>query len=174
MRGRAILSILIGNIFGALWLSWAIKAFGGPDTQAWPVYAIASGVFAVAVWRIDGRSRPESGVRRKGLRPFLYLAIVVGEILALNIMVYELQSHGVMAYLQPAIGLIIGLHFFPLAQLFGIPAMKLLGAVMVVAALAAIGAVLFGLPLATAVGSDALINGVSLMAVTVLSLRRSN
>ena len=172
MRGRAIVSILIGNIFGALWLDWAIKAFAGPDAAVWPAYAFAAGVFVVAVWRLDGSSPPAMRARQRRPTPFAYIAIVVGEIVALNLMAYALQSHGAIAYLRPAIGLVIGLHFFPLARLFGIPAMKVLGAVMVVAAVAAMGALALGLPPATVVGSAALINGLSLLATTMFSRRR--
>jgi hypothetical protein len=173
MRGFPIAGLLIGIGFGGLWLSWAITAFAGPDAPVWPAYAVALGLFAVAVRRTGARSRLAAGTRRNRLAPLVYLAIVVGEILALNLMVYELQSHGLLAYLRPSIGLVIGLHFFPLAQLFGIPAMNLLGAVMVVAALAAFGAASLGLPLAIAVGGDALINGLSLLTTTVLPRRRS-
>ena len=174
MRGRAIVSILIGNIFGALWLGWAIKAFAGPDAAVWPAYALAMGVFVFAVWRLGGSSRPPAlRARQNRTTPFAYIAIVAGEIVALNFMAYALQSHGAIAYLRPAIGLVIGLHCFPLVQLFGIPAMKTLGAVMVVAALTAMGAVALGLPPAIAVGSDAMINGLSLMATAGLSRRRA-
>lgn len=173
MRGSAIASVLVGNGFGGLWLAWAIAALAGPDAPVWPAYALALGVFAVAVWRLDGGSRAVTGGRRNRASPIVYLGIVVGEILALNLMVYELQAHGLLAYLRPAIGLIIGLHFFPLARLFGIPAMTLLGAVMVVAAIAAAGAMSIGLPPATATGGDALVNGLALLATTVLPRRRA-
>lgn len=173
MRGFAMAGLLIGNGFGAIWLGWAITAFAGPDVPIWPAYAVALGLFAVAVRRMGRSSRFASGPRRKLLTPLVYLAIVAGEILTLNLMVYELQSHGLLAYLRPTIGLLIGMHFFPLARLFGIPAMNLLGAVMVVAALAAFGAVSIGFPMAISVGGDALINGLSLMATTVLPHRRA-
>ena len=173
MRAFAIAGLLIGNGFGAVWLSWAITAFAGSDAPVWPAYAVALGLSAVAVRRLDGRPRLASGTRRNGLTPLVYLAIVAGEILALNLMANELQLHGLMAYLRPSIGLVIGLHFFPLARLFGVPAMNLMGAVMVVAALAAFGAGSMGLPIAIAVGGDALINGLALLATTVLPRRRA-
>lgn len=172
MRGFAVAGLLVANAFGALWLRWAIVALAGPDAPVWPAYVIALGVFAVAVRRFGRRARVASGTRRNGRTPLVYIAVVAGEILALNLMLYELQSHGLLAYLHPSIGLVIGLHFFPLARLFGIPAMNLLGVVMVVAAFAAFGAVSIGLPIAIAVGSDALINGLSLLATTVLPRRR--
>ena len=173
MRGFAIAGLLVANAFGALWLGWAIVAFAGRDAPVWPAYVVALGVFAFAVRRSDRRARFASGTRRNALTPLVYLAVVVAEILALNLFLHELQSHGLLAYLHPSIGLVIGLHFFPLARLFGIPAMNLLGSVMVVAAFAAFGAVSIGLPLAIAVGGDALINGLSLLATTVLPRRRA-
>ena len=173
MRGVAIVGLLIGSGFGALWLGWAITSFAGPDAPVWPAYAVALALFAVAVRRTRGRSRFASGTGRNRLTPLVYLAIVAGEILTLNLMLYELQSHGLMAYLRPSIGLVIGVHFFPLARLFGLPAMNLLGAVMVVAALAAFGAASIGFPMAITVGGDALINGLSLLATTVLPRRRA-
>ena len=173
MRGFAIAGLLVANAFGALWLGWAIAAFAGRDAPVWPAYVIALGAFAFAVRRFDGRVRFALGTGRNGLTPLFYLAVVVAEILALNLMLYELQAHGLVAYLHPSIGLVIGLHFFPLARLFGIPAMNLLGAVMVLAAFAAFAAVSIGFPLAIAVGSDALINGLSLFAATILPRRRA-
>lgn len=173
MRGFAIVGLLIGNGFGALWLGWAITAFAGPDAPTWPAYALAVGLSAVAVRRFERRSRGTPGGRRNRQAPFVYLAIVAVEILALNLMVYEMQLHGLTAYLRPSIGLIIGLHFFPLARLFGVPAMNLLGAVMVAAALAALGAASIGLPIAIAIGGDALVNGLSLMATTILPRRHA-
>ncbi len=172
MRRFAIVSMLIGSAFGALWLSWAIEAFGGANAPAWPAYAFALATFAVAVGRLEGRQSFSGGSRWNGTRSLLYLAIVIGEILALNILVYELESHGLLAYLRPAIGLIIGLHFLPLARTFDIPAMKLLGTVMIVGAIAAIAAISIGLPVAIVVGTDALINGLSLLAITILPRRR--
>jgi hypothetical protein len=172
MRRFAIAGLLIGNGFAAVWLGWAITAFAGPDAPVWPAYAVALGVFAVTVRRRGG-SASFAGTRRNRLTPLVYLVVVAAEILALNTMVYELQSHSLLAYLYPSIGLVIGLHFFPLARLFGIPAMNLLGAVMVMAAFAAFGAASIGLPKAIAVGGDALINGLSLLATTVLPRRRA-
>lgn len=172
MRRFAIAGLLIGNGFGAVWLGWAIRAFAGPSAPVWPAYAVALGLFAVAVLRRDGNAR-FAGTRRNQRTPLVYLAVVAGEVIALNVMVYELQSHSLLAYLYPSIGLVIGLHFFPLARLFGMPAMNLLGAVMVMAAFAAFGAASIGLPKDIAVGGDALINGLSLMATTVLPRRRA-
>lgn len=173
VRGFAIAGLLVGNGFGGLWLGWAITAFAGPDASVWPAYAVALVVFGVAVRRMGRSSHFASGTRRKGLTPLVYLAVVAGEIVILNLMVYELQSHSLLAYLYPAIGLVIGVHFFPLARLFGMPTMNLLGAVMVAAALAAFGAASIGVPPAVAVGSNALINGLSLLASTVILRRRA-
>lgn len=173
MRGFGTLGLLIGNSFGCLWLVWAIKALAGSNAPVWPAYATALVVSAVAVWRLNRRSDFSSGGKQFRSRPIVYVAIVAGEIVALNLLVYGLQSYGLLSYLLPAIGLVIGVHFFPLARLFGVPTMKLLGTVMVVAAFAAIGAILIGFPVATAVGANALINGVSLLATTVVSRRRA-
>lgn len=133
-----------------------------------PVCAAAALTSVVSIWRHDQHSSPGPFPPRKRLAPSVYLAIVAGEILALNVMLYGLQAYNKLSYLRPAIGLLIGLHFFPLARLFGIPAMHLLGAVMIMAALTAIGLALIGLPLPAAMGIDALINGLTLLVIAVL------
>ena len=42
--------------------------------------------------------------------------------MALKFIVYVLRSHNLLASLHPTIGLVIGIHFFPLARLFDLPA----------------------------------------------------
>lgn len=172
MRGFSIAALFIGNGFGALWLGWAISDLAGPNAPVWPAYAVALGLFAVSVWRLGVRRTVTPRPEKTWARGLAYLLIVFGEILALNFLVYELQAHGLLGYLHPTIGLVIGLHFFPLARLFKMPAMNLLGAVMVGAAAAAFGAASLGVPPRIAIGLDALVNGFSLLATTFMPRRR--
>lgn len=166
MHRLAVLGLLVSVGFGALWLTWAIKAFGGPHASIRPVYVVAAVMALASLWPTDAPPARRVPARLTKAASLLYVAIVVAEIVALNVMASTLQAHGRLAYLQPAIGLVIGLHFFPLGHLFRMPALRYLGKIMMVAAMLAICAMAIGASEGVAIGADALINGLSLFVVT--------
>jgi hypothetical protein len=172
-RLYARLGLLIGIGFGALWANWAAQllALGriGLAVVAVPALALAAAALLRPLARPPGAA---TGPRRTWL---YYLLVVVGEIALLNLLFWLIERQGWQLYRLPAIGLVIGLHFFPLARAVRFPGFRLLGAVMVGAALAAIAAIALGADPRRAAGLDCLANALLLWGSVALALipRRS-
>jgi hypothetical protein len=63
----------------------------------------------------ESREAAPRGMRRK------FVVILILEILALNVAAYLLIGHHMVQYLAPAVALVVGLHFLPLAKIFRVP-----------------------------------------------------
>ncbi len=84
-----------------------------------------------------------------GKRIGMWFGIVFGvEILLIALASILLSNFQLDRFIAPAVALIVGIHFLPLARLFRVPAYYLTGALLSVLALIALGALLLGLPLA--------------------------
>jgi hypothetical protein len=59
--------------------------------------------------------------------------IFAAEIVAMNIAAYVLSGHHLEQYLIPAIAIIVGLHFYPLAHLFRAPRYHITASLMTLA-----------------------------------------
>ncbi|MEW5315003.1 MAG: hypothetical protein WDW38_006460 [Sanguina aurantia] len=73
-----------------------------------------------------------------------FLLVVLLEIVAINVIVLTLAMHHLDAYQMPAIALVVGLHFFPLARVFAMPHYVLTGAVMTAASIGGIALLVIG------------------------------
>jgi hypothetical protein len=126
LRSRGI-GIFACAAFGAFWATTALSA--------WPVISVVIGhalivlmtgsllIVAAAMIRRGRRpassgDMPSSAQRRVGR---VFGAIFAAEIIAMNIVAYLLVGHHLTAYLMPAIAIVVGLHFYPLAPLFRAP-----------------------------------------------------
>lgn len=167
---RARLGLLIGTGFGALWATWAaallslgrIASVGIAATAALLIVAALS--MPVTARR---RARPASMSRRTWL---WYGLIVLGEIVALNLILRVIGNHGAQDYARPAIGLIVGLHFFPLGWAMRVPGFYWLGTAMTAAALVTIAAIAWGGSVDLAAGIDCAVNALLLWTSVALAL----
>lgn len=169
------LGLLIGIGFGALWAIWATSLLSLGRAGAIGVTAAAIALAAAAVWRplaFRGPPRGTAGPRRTWL---WYGLVVIAEIVALNLLFALIEARGWQQYRLPAIGLVIGLHFFPLGWAMRFPGFQPLGAAMTAAAIAAIAAIALGADPHIAAGFDCLANALLLWASVLLALlpRRS-
>lgn len=128
LRGRGT-GIAVCGLFAALWTNWAGPMLSELPTCKWiAVLAVAalSGtlLFAGVATIRRGRRLPRAtgtreaaprGTRRK------FVVILILEILALNVAAYLLIGHHMVQYLAPAVALVVGLHFLPLAKIFRVP-----------------------------------------------------
>jgi hypothetical protein len=86
------------------------------------------------------------GMRRK------FMLVLVGETVAFNIAAYLLIGHHMMQYLAPAVAIVVGLHFVPLAKIFRSPHFFATAAVMTLAGIMATAAMATGNPAMAANG----------------------
>lgn len=149
LRGRGI-GMLVGAGFGSWWAFTAINA--APAWHTWPSEAFIALVTAILVaagvatiWRgrrmaasAGATQQPRRHVWRK------FLLVLVAEIVALNFIFMGLTHYHLMAYVVPAIAIIVGLHFYPLARTFRAPYMHITATLMTLAGIGAVGAMLSG------------------------------
>jgi hypothetical protein len=153
LRSRGVGTIVCAG-FAALWANasrpeWpsALVTVGFAAIALITVALIVAGIKLIGHGGHAARTtdaRP-SERRRTGL---YFTAIFAAEIIALNIAAYLLTEHQLDRYLMPAVAIIVGLHFFPLARLFRAPRYQLTGAFMTLAGVS--GAVAIACGLATA------------------------
>jgi len=174
-RLYARLGLLIGIGFGALWAIWAATLLSLGRAGTIGVAAAAAALVAAAVLGpLTFRGPPRGTASPR--RPWLwYGLIVVAEIVALNLLFLLIEARGWQQYRLPAIGLVIGLHFFPLGWAVRFPGFRLLGAAMTGAAVAAIAAIASGADSRAIAGLDCLANALLLWASVLFALlpRRS-
>lgn len=129
LRGHGA-GIIVCAIFAALWANWAHPILSGsPGPYGWIallVVAAISGtllVAGVATMRRGRRMLRTNGAgdtAPRGMhRKFMW--VLIGEIAGLNIAAYLLIGHHMPQYIAPAVAIIVGLHFLPLAKIFRAP-----------------------------------------------------
>lgn len=145
MRGRG-LGLVVCSAFGAFWAS--------SSRTEWPSAFVVAGYALIALITAALMTAGVALMRRSRQRPraidasaaqqrrtgTFFLAIFAAEIVAMNVVAYALARHHLMQYLIPAIAIIVGLHFYPLARLFRAPSFHVTATVMTVAG---IGGVVF-------------------------------
>jgi hypothetical protein len=135
LRGAAV-----GAAFGVGWAAYGLslspmwaKATGGA------VAVIAIIMLILAARRLMQRARslpgPDAAQQARGRRQRLgFIAVLVGEIVLLNVAVALLSAPALRVYWVPAIALVVGVHFLPLAWLFRMKAFWACGVAMMAAA----------------------------------------
>lgn len=129
LRGQGI-GIIVATCFGALWAVWARAWLSHyPAIVPWAAYAttaaISSALLAAGIATVR-RARRQTGeadtrpaIRRRIGRQ--YWLVVTTEVVVLNLAAAALFRFDLGQYLPPAIAIIVGLHFFPLAHTFRAP-----------------------------------------------------
>lgn len=149
LRGQGT-GMLVAALFGALWAHAALTA--EPALQVWPVQIVIIAVSVALILAglatfLRGRrlaktpgnpALPQRRVWRK------FLLVLFLEIVAMNLVVWQLGTHDLMTCLMPAIAIIVGLHFFPLARIFRAPHMQVTASVMTLAGIGAVLAMAWG------------------------------
>jgi ABC-type iron transport system FetAB permease component len=157
LRG-GIIGYLIGLAFAFYWLNVGTAAVGG--TAGSIIFVFGGLVLLAALWRVGAnRDRPTSSGR------FVwgwYVAAVIAEIIALNVVVLTLSKSYRVAYQAPVIGTIVGLHFIGLWLATRMPRFLSLSATMT-----ALNLVALALPATHAPAVLAGLGSASLLAVTV-------
>lgn len=133
------------SLFGATWLFGASYEYAGPSLPIPAAIAIAT--MALTAWAITtfrarraaftGTSDAAAGKRiRKG---FMLVNAVQWSIIGLAVLLLNITGH--VAWIMPAVILVVGLHFFPLAKLMRYGGYKLTALALVMVAVATL---LFG------------------------------
>jgi hypothetical protein len=101
---------LIGLGFGLLWLFAGASAL--PVPVNWISGAIGLALFAIVAARLPRKimgERPTGPFNRK-----IFALAVVFEVIAIVLAQTWLIAHGLIAYLLPVVGMLVGLHFIGL------------------------------------------------------------
>jgi hypothetical protein len=137
-KGASLGASIMGG-FGAAWLAMGMTSAGAPFKIA---LAVVLPVFALIVWlgwtvrhRLPKFAGPESPEKKQTMRIFAVVNIV--QWFAIFGVINLLHKFHLCAWIVPAIVLIVGAHFLPLARIFHAPQHRTTGiAMMAVAALA--------------------------------------
>ena len=170
LRGRGT-GIIVCACFAALWANWARSLLTGyPASYRWAALIIViaiSGTLLLAGIAVIRRGRRLShttgagGAAPRDMRA-QFKWVLLAEIVALNIAAYYLIGHHLTQYLAPAIAIIVGLHFLPLAKVFRAPYYNGTAIVMTLAGVLAIAALATGSAAVTADGIADLVCAVAL------------
>lgn len=145
LRGRGI-GGLVGTLIGAGWMAYGLSVL--PNLVRLPLGLVGLGVVVFLFYRscltvAASRQLPDPGeaaraTNRRVWRWFWINFLV--EIVLLNVAINLLTAPWQRVYWTPAISLVVGLHFLPMARFFVAPAYWVCGgAMIVVAALTAWG-----------------------------------
>ncbi len=129
-RDLATTALILG-VAGFAWFGWAQA--GPPAGWSVPLGIGSAAGLAVALaggvlsWRLrSGAAAMHDPRRRSG-----YWRVVAFEVIAIVVGVIVLDVTGQAAYLPAWILLIVGVHFIPLARLFGTPGLRLAGLALI-------------------------------------------
>ena len=119
---RSAIGAMFFSLFGGLWVAaWCVQTYGAQPLRLLPVAAITVLLFMLA-WRQFSRHRAAHAAaertpqaKRAGR---LFNMVNAGQWIAIFIVGNVLKNLGLQAWFIPAVILIVGLHFFPLAWLF--------------------------------------------------------
>lgn len=143
---RKPLGLLVGTLFGAVWAVVATWQWPQPArVTAWAAIALIVVVMAGWIFRHDvgaAIETPSPQQRRRTTRGFLLL--LVGEIVAMNVAVMLFDHYQRPDWLMPAIAVIVGLHFLPMAPLLRVPVLRGMGSLMALWGVAAMVALALG------------------------------
>lgn len=124
------IGLIVVNVFAAIWCILGLNGAGAP-AWSWPLPALASAIIATLCLRatagLPARS-PEEGAR-VGRIIFIWSA---AEGVAIVIVLNVLINLGQARLAVPAVAIIVGLHFFPLARGIPMPPYVALGSALTV------------------------------------------
>jgi hypothetical protein len=145
LRSRGI-GVCVGTLIGVAWFAYGLSLLAGPLRI---VLAIGALVIAALLLRQSRRliaaSRrlpaPDDNAVAANRHTWIKFWInLVFEIVLLNVAINLLQAPPLHVYWIPAISLVVGLHFLPMARFMNVPSYWICGGVMIaVAGMTAIG-----------------------------------
>jgi len=130
------------SLFGATWLCGASVAYAGlnlPLLAAIVIAALLMTAWAIAIFRARRRNftaSADAAASKRVRKGFMVVNAVQWSSIGLAVLLLNLTGH--VAWILPAVIMVVGLHFFPLARLFGFRAYNLTAAALVVVACAAL------------------------------------
>ncbi|GEC08604.1 hypothetical protein SSP24_62590 [Streptomyces spinoverrucosus] len=128
--------------FGLVWWLAGTSAVGEP---LWPVAALAGCALAAGVWRTGrGRGKPGTAPPPDVRRRFVWVNAL--QWLAIAVVAFGASKAGVPELIPALVAVVVGVHFLPLATLFGQRRFHLTGALLVVAGVAGAAIGLVGAP----------------------------
>lgn len=113
------------SLFGAIWLCGGVYAYAGINARLLAAIVTASTLmtaWAIATFRARRRAFTGSGDDAAGKRVrkgFMVVNAMQWTLIGLAVVLLNLTGH--VAWILPAVILVVGLHFLPLAQLFRYP-----------------------------------------------------
>ncbi|MGX9732284.1 hypothetical protein ACWYXO_16890 [Janthinobacterium aestuarii] len=121
LAGSAI-GAMFFSLFGGLWVAgWCVQTYGAHPLRLLPVAAITVLLLMLA-WRQFRRHRAAHAAAEQSPQAKrvgrLFNVVNAGQWIAIFIVGNVLKNMGLQAWFIPAVILIVGLHFFPLAWLF--------------------------------------------------------
>ena len=121
LAGSAI-GAMFFSLFGGLWVAaWCVQTYGAHPLALLPVAAITVLLLMLA-WRQFRRHRAAHAAAEQSPQAKrtgrLFNIVNMGQWIAIFIVGNALKNMGLQAWFIPAVILIVGLHFFPLAWLF--------------------------------------------------------
>lgn len=179
VRGRGV-GIIVGSLFAAAWANWA-RILTQPSPADWRWLAVAAGMATTValvaagialVRRARSLAAGTGGADRTRMRRRFGL-ILAGEIIAFNLVAFTLFALGQPQYLAPAIAIIVGLHFFPLAPTFDAPHFRVTGTVMTLAGVIAVLSIAGGSPAGATAGTACVACALTLWATAFVSWQRT-
>jgi hypothetical protein len=180
LRGRGT-GIIVCAFFAALWAEWARPLLtDSPAAYVWIASAIIAAVsgtllFAgVSMIRRGRRLAKATGVADTAPRSMQskFKWVLIAEIVAINIAAYALINHHMAQYLAPAIAIIVGLHFLPLARVFRAPHYFVTAVVMTMAGILAAAVMMTGNSAVSANGIADLVCAIALWGTGFITWRR--
>ena len=133
-------STLIGAFFGAGWMYWAAFSFSGSARFLWLV-AVTLPAVGLSVWagscvRRTRRliSAPDDIQRWKTVRKFYWLDVLLEWGLVAFAAAF-LGTHGRYDLIPATCGVIVGLHYLPLASIFRVSRYYWIGGILVIGSL---------------------------------------
>jgi hypothetical protein len=138
-RGASIGATIMGG-FGAAWLTLGMISAGAPVEIALaivvPVFALIACLGLTVRHRLPKFAGPESPEKKQVMR--IFAAVNIVQWLAIFGTANVLRNMHLDRWIVPAIVLIVGVHFLPLAKIFRAPQHKTTGIAMMVCAAVAI------------------------------------
>lgn len=138
-KGASIGATIVGG-FGAAWLAMGMTSAGAPVEIALavviPVFALIACLGSTVRHRLPKFAGPESPEKKQMMRTFAVVNVV--QWVAIFGTVNLLHNLHLDGWIVPAIVLIVGAHFIPLARIFQAPQHLKTGIAMMVCAVVAI------------------------------------
>jgi hypothetical protein len=167
-RRRAGLTALYLGIFATIWLS--VPAAEPPFGPVLVAASVAALMTAGAGGALVIRARTEGPMARDAAADRRYLVLFAGELAAAGFGAVLLAVTGRSAYIPVLVGVVVGVHFWPLAPVLRDPALRILAILVCLAALAGlIAGAVSSVPPGTVVGAGV---GVLLLGYAIGALIR--